>query len=54
MDLAIEKAYQMTDPKNTLIIVTADHGHTMVMGGYPKRGADVRGIWVHLISSCVI
>jgi hypothetical protein len=23
--------------------VTADHSHTMTLGGYPERGADVRG-----------
>ena len=48
MDLAIKKAYDLTDSDDTLIIVTADHGHSMVMGGYPKRGADVRGILVCL------
>jgi hypothetical protein len=29
--------------------VTADHSHTMTLGGYPERGADVRGTtsWHH-------
>ena len=45
MDSAIEAAYQMTDPSETLIIVTADHGHTMTMGGYNRRGTDIRGDW---------
>ncbi|WP_020651968.1 alkaline phosphatase [Massilia niastensis] len=27
--------------ENTLIVVTADHDHTMVMNGYPKRGSPV-------------
>ncbi len=42
-DEAIEAAFGMTSREDTLIIVTADHGHTMTMAGYPKRGADVRG-----------
>ena len=43
MDSAVEAAYLMTDPSETLIIVTADHGHTMTMGGTPRRGTDIRG-----------
>lgn len=29
--------------KNTLIVVTADHDHTMTFNGYGKRGSDVLG-----------
>jgi alkaline phosphatase len=43
MDDAVKAAFALTDPRETLIIVTADHSHTMSMGGYPGRGADVRG-----------
>jgi alkaline phosphatase len=43
MDLAVEAAFKMTNPAETLIVVTADHSHTMTLGGYPERGADVRG-----------
>jgi alkaline phosphatase len=42
-DRAIEKALSMVDIDETLIIVTADHGHTMSMSGYQTRGSDIRG-----------
>jgi len=29
--------------KNTLIVITADHDHTMTFNGYGKRGSDVLG-----------
>ncbi|MET0355785.1 MAG: alkaline phosphatase [Cellvibrio sp.] len=36
---------QKRDPdlKNTLIVITADHDHTMTFNGYGKRGSDVLG-----------
>lgn len=40
---AVKKAVEMTDPENTLIIVTADHSHTFVMGGYPTRENSILG-----------
>ena len=42
-DKAVVTALEMTNPEETLIIVTADHGHSMTMAGYPKRGTDIRG-----------
>ena len=27
-----------------MIVVTADHSHTMTIMGYPKRGVDIRGM----------
>ncbi|KAL3186961.1 hypothetical protein MRX96_004765 [Rhipicephalus microplus] len=44
LDLAVAKAVEMTRPEETLIIVTADHGHTFVMGGKPHRGANIFGM----------
>ncbi len=41
---AIEAAHKMTDPQETLIVVTADHGHAMVFAGYPARGNPITGL----------
>ena len=37
MDKALETVLNMVELEETLIIVTADHGHTMTMGGYQSR-----------------
>ena len=42
-DDAIAKALSMVDLKNTLVVVTADHDHTMTMNGYSHRGNNILG-----------
>ncbi|XP_042237829.1 alkaline phosphatase-like [Homarus americanus] len=44
MDRAVEMALKLTSQEDTLIIVTADHAHTMSISGYPERGQEIIGL----------
>lgn len=41
---AVQRALDLTDRADTLIVVTSDHAHTMSISGYPDRGTDIFGI----------
>jgi alkaline phosphatase len=43
-DEAIKAALGKVDLSNTLIVVTADHDHTMTMNGYAKKGNPILDI----------
>jgi alkaline phosphatase len=40
-DAAIKAALEATNREDTLIVVTADHSHTLTINGYPDRGNPI-------------
>ncbi len=43
MSRAVRAAAELTSADDTLIVVTADHSHTLNFVGYPRRGNDILG-----------
>ncbi|MFB3117526.1 MAG: alkaline phosphatase [Myxococcota bacterium] len=43
---AVGVAAERTSADDTLIVVTADHGHVFNIGGYPTRGNDILGLTI--------
>lgn len=45
---AVQYAMDNTDPSETLIISTADHGHAIAYNGYCGRGSPVTGLCMEI------
>jgi alkaline phosphatase len=52
-DNAIKRALSLVDLKNTLIVVTADHDHTMTINGYSHKGNPILGKVTDIVQTTV-
>ncbi|HQE40052.1 MAG: alkaline phosphatase [Zoogloea sp.] len=52
-DDAIKRALGVADLKNTLIVVTADHDHTMTFNGYAHKGNPILGKVTDIVKTTV-
>ena len=43
LDEAVAASVEKSDLEETLIIVTAEHSHSLTINGYPKRKTDIFG-----------
>ena len=43
MDRAVQRALELTNPEHTLVLVTADHAHTLTISGYAPSGTSILG-----------
>ncbi|KAI4455923.1 alkaline phosphatase [Holotrichia oblita] len=43
---AIQKAKDLTNEEDTLIVITSDHAHSLTMSGSAARGSDILGIGI--------
>lgn len=46
LDQAVQVALERTNARDTLVVVTSDHSHTLTIGGYPVRGNPILGVVV--------
>lgn len=44
LEKAVDLAVNLTNPEDTLIVVSSDHGHPLTIAGYPGRGTDILGL----------
>ena len=51
---AVQYAMNNTDPSETLIISTADHGHAVAYNGYCGRGSPVTGLCMEIDPSATM